>query len=208
MANIQHNTLSDPDLHECKGAVAATAGQVIVAQGNGTAIFRKLNYTDLGTKVTVFGYVPVLSSSNTSATQIPSASDTAKQVLFGSAQSTTNVSNDALGNITFNVAGQYAIRYGFSFFGGTGGAVIFFRVLINGNPIEPTHRVAPSTGEITEFCETFFIDASANDVLTFQIVSDSTGASIGGLSQAAPVASGWSSTPTAEITIYKFSGAQ
>lgn len=35
----RHSTLTDPALHECKGAAAATLGQVLTAQGDGTAIF-------------------------------------------------------------------------------------------------------------------------------------------------------------------------
>jgi len=208
MATIQHSAIADADRHEAKGASSASSGQVLVANGDGTTTFRKLNYSDLNVKATAEGYLLDISSSNSAATQTPSAVDTPLQVVFGSASSTSNISISSTGAITFTVAGQYAIRYGFSFSGGTSGAVIFFRLLINDDPLEPVHRVAPSTNEITEFCETFFYDASAGDVLTFQISSDSSGAGIGGLAQASPNVSGWSSTPTAEVSIYKFSGIQ
>lgn len=36
----RHSTLTDPALHECKGAAAATAGQVLTATGSGTATFQ------------------------------------------------------------------------------------------------------------------------------------------------------------------------
>lgn len=36
MANVNHSTLTDPYLHEPKGAAAATAGKVYVANGSGS----------------------------------------------------------------------------------------------------------------------------------------------------------------------------
>jgi hypothetical protein len=208
MAQIQHSAISDSDRHEAKGASTAAINQALFANGDGTTTFRKINYSDLNVKPTTKGYLLEINSSNTSATQTPGATDTELQVVFGSGTSTSNVAISSSGAITFSTAGQYAVRYGLAFSGGTSGAVLFFRLLVNGNPLEPTHRVAPSANEITEFCETFLYDAAAGDILTFQISSDSAGAGVGGLAQASPNASGWSSTPTAEVSIYKFSGIQ
>ena len=36
MANVNHNTLTDPYLHEPKGVSTATAGQVYIANGAGS----------------------------------------------------------------------------------------------------------------------------------------------------------------------------
>ena len=36
MANVNHSALTDPYLHEPKGAAAATSGQVYVANGSGS----------------------------------------------------------------------------------------------------------------------------------------------------------------------------
>lgn len=204
--SIEHASIADADRHEAKGASTATNGQVAFANGDGTTTFRKINYSDLGTKPTASGYQFLLTGTDTSATQIPSTSNTALQIKFGPTQTTTNVTVGSDGGITFNVTGDYAVRYGLAFSGGTGGSVLFFRVLINGSPLEPTHRVAPSEGEITEFSETLFINATANDKLTIEISSDSSGAAIGGLTQASPGTSGWSATPTADISVYKFKG--
>lgn len=41
--SIQHSAISNADLHECKGASAATAGQSIIAGGAGTATFKYAN---------------------------------------------------------------------------------------------------------------------------------------------------------------------
>ncbi|PIF21291.1 hypothetical protein [Candidatus Pantoea floridensis] len=43
MADIQHSSLTGVDLHECKGAASATAGQFLIANGNGTATFQALS---------------------------------------------------------------------------------------------------------------------------------------------------------------------
>lgn len=47
MADTLHSTLTGADLHECKGASSATAGQVPVANGTGSAPFSNLSYSAL-----------------------------------------------------------------------------------------------------------------------------------------------------------------
>ncbi len=45
MADVLHSALTGADLHECKGAASAAAGQVPVANGTGSAPFIYLPYT-------------------------------------------------------------------------------------------------------------------------------------------------------------------
>jgi hypothetical protein len=52
---IAHKDLTGTDLHEVKGASTATAGQVPVASGSGTAVFSKLTHTSLQTTGNPFG---------------------------------------------------------------------------------------------------------------------------------------------------------
>jgi hypothetical protein len=40
MANREHKDITDPNIHEAKGASSATAGQVLTATGLGTAVFQ------------------------------------------------------------------------------------------------------------------------------------------------------------------------
>lgn len=47
MANVLHSQLTGSDLHECKGAAAASSGQVPIATGSGTAVFGALSYAQL-----------------------------------------------------------------------------------------------------------------------------------------------------------------
>jgi len=42
MADVEHNTLTDPELHETKGAAAASAAEVLTADGAGAATFEAI----------------------------------------------------------------------------------------------------------------------------------------------------------------------
>lgn len=53
MAEVTHASLTGADLHECKGAASATAGQFLIATGSGTATFQTLS--SIPTTVTVGG---------------------------------------------------------------------------------------------------------------------------------------------------------
>lgn len=50
---VAHSTLTGADLHECKGAASATAGQVPVASGTGSAPFATLSYSQLANTPTL-----------------------------------------------------------------------------------------------------------------------------------------------------------
>lgn len=207
MATILHKDITDADRHEVKGASTAAAGTALFFNGDGTTTPRKIHYSDLDTGPTVGGYKSLINQSSSAATQVPGASNTALQISFGSGASTPDVVLSAGGSVTFVTAGDYAVRYGLSVGApGTGGSVLFFRVLINGIALEPVHRAAPATSEVYEFSETLFYTASAGDVLTVELTSDSTGSAIGGLYQKSPSTSGWSASPTAEINVLKFKG--
>lgn len=52
---VAHKTLTGTDLHESKGVSTATAGQVAIADGAGTAPFGKLTHTSLQTTGNPFG---------------------------------------------------------------------------------------------------------------------------------------------------------
>lgn len=46
MANVEHSALTDPELHEPKGAAAASAGQIYVADGAASGAFTTINNKD------------------------------------------------------------------------------------------------------------------------------------------------------------------
>ena len=140
--------------------------------------------------------------------QEPSGLDSALQVKFGAAQKTATdpVMLDALGNITFNQGGLYLFN-GYANFerqGSSGGVTVtLFRALLNGVQSGPTKGVELSgTGIMFPYELTLPIQVSAGDVLTWEIMRDSSGVNGGGLyihTNSGP----WSNVPSADVNIYK-----
>ena len=140
--------------------------------------------------------------------QLPSGLDTPLQVLFGIAQGTIAdpVMVDALGNITFNESGIYLFN-GYANFerqGSSGGnAVIAFRALLNGVQAGVTKMVElKDVGTSVPYDLTLPINATAGDVLTWEIMRDSSGVDQGGL-YAHTLLGGWSNVPSVSVSIYK-----
>ena len=144
--------------------------------------------------------------------QLPDATDTPLQVTFGGAQKTASdpvmLSNN--GDITFNQAGIYLFN-GYANFerqGSNGGvSVILFRSLINGVQAGPTKGVElPATGIMIPYELTLPIQVNAGDVLTWQIMRDSSGSgsgqNSGGLYTHTTLGA-WSNVPSADVNIYK-----
>jgi hypothetical protein len=153
------------------------------------------------------GLTNVLAAVDTT-NQEPSGLDSPLQVKFGAAQKTATdpVMLDALGNITFNQGGLYLFN-GYANFerqGSSGGVtVILFRALLNGVQSGPTKGVELSgTGIMFPYELTLPIQVSAGDVLTWEILRDSSGVDAGGLyihTNSGP----WSNVPSADVNIYK-----
>ena len=153
------------------------------------------------------GLTNVLAAVDTTS-QEPSGLDSALQVKFGAAQKTATdpVMLDALGNITFNQGGIYLFN-GYANFerqGSSGGVTVtLFRALLNGVQSGPTKGVELSgTGIMFPYELTLPIQVSAGDVLTWEILRDSSGVDAGGLythTNSGP----WSNVPSADVNIYK-----
>ncbi len=153
------------------------------------------------------GLTNVLTAVDTT-NQEPSGLDSPLQVTFGAAQGTSSdaVMLDALGNITFNQGGIYLFN-GYANFerqGSSGGVTVtLFRALLNGVQSGPTKGVDLSnTGIMFPYELTLPIQVSAGDVLTWEIMRDSSGVDGGGLyihTNSGP----WSNVPSADVNIYK-----
>jgi hypothetical protein len=153
------------------------------------------------------GLTNVLAAVDTT-NQEPSGLDSPLQVKFGAAQGTASdpVMLDALGNITFNQGGLYLFN-GYANFerqGSSGGVTVtLFRALLNGVQTGPTKGVELSgTGIMFPYELTLPIQVSAGDVLTWEIMRDSSGINAGGLyihTNSGP----WSNVPSADVNIYK-----
>ena len=181
------------------GSFTTIEGKTItVTKGITTAI------TSVGTG---FGLTNVLNASDTT-NQTPSGLDSALQVTFGSAQGTVTdpVMVDALGNITFNESGVYLFN-GYANFarGGLSGgvAVIAFRALFNGVQAGVTKVVEiKDADDMIPYDLTLPINATAGDVLTWEIIRDSSGADYGGL-YTHTLLGGWTNIPSVAVSIFK-----
>lgn len=153
------------------------------------------------------GVTQVLSATDTTD-QEPSDLDKPLQVTFGPAQNgpADPVQLDELGNIIFNQAGLYLFNgYGnFERQGSSGGVTVtLFRALLNGVQISPTKGIDLSnTGIMVPYELTIPIQVNAGDVLTWEIMRDSSGVNGGGL-YTHTVLGRWSNVPSADVFIYK-----
>jgi hypothetical protein len=113
MANVNHNTLTDPYLHEPKGVASAASGKVYVANGAGSGAWTAKE-TLVGE--TLAGYIDNISAVSTVYVPIPFAGTISKVVTvleasIASADSTITVKNAAaasMGTITVEYSGSAA----------------------------------------------------------------------------------------------------
>lgn len=206
---MEHVLIPDADRHEPRGASTAILGQVLKSAGAGVTAFGFPTWAELNGKPTVTGYTAILSGASVAASQQPVAVGTPLKVEFGPAQTLTDVSLSAVGNLTFNTAGQYLItlyfRYGRT--SGTGDAYLFNRLLINGSQVLNSNaiRLGDQTAVIPFSAQVAFT-VTAGQVFTTEILRDAAGVNNGGLFQLTPSLAGWAAAPSASITVSKFTG--
>lgn len=206
---VEHVAIADEDRHEPKHASTAVAKQVCTSIGGGATEFAFVNYDDIVGTPTPQGYKSVLAAFS-AGNQTPSALDTPLQVNFGSPQATTDVNLAANGTITFNTDGDYAItllvRFGRTALGGN--AVILSRYLVNDVQGLNTNAISlPDANSITPFSVNLFVTAIAGDTFKLQIMRDSSGVNVGGLTALVPTLAGWNVSPSATIVVSKYVGS-
>jgi hypothetical protein len=200
---VQHDAIVDAERHEAKHADAATAGQVLKANGGGVTSFVAPS------TLTNIVYTQVLEGIDTTA-QTPGAPDVPLQVTFGGATSNADITLSALGLITFNTAGVYKISIHLHFGRAAAAGITNFlaRLLVNGTAISPTYYVVVENEEaVIPFDMEFTRAFSATNTLALQIMQDSAGLSAGGLVTFNPTAAGWADVPSAYVRIQKMAGA-
>ena len=205
---MEHKDIPDAQLHQIKGAVSASSGQVPIATGSGTAAFGFLDWSQVANKPTASGYESKLSSFS-SVNQNPSAVNTPLQITFGSAQATADVSISAAGVITFNTSGNYLIdiflRFGRST--STGNAILLNRILKNGAQILNSNGLILSAATQTiPFSAAIPLTMAAGDTMTMEVARDSAGTNDGGLFAVSPTIAGWNIVPSATVVVNKFVG--
>lgn len=205
---MEHKDIVDAQLHQIKGAASASAGQVPIATGSGTTTFGFVDWAQVANKPVSNGYQSVFGAYS-SINQNPTAVNTPLQVVFGTPQTTPNVSISATGVVTFHTPGNYMmdifLRFGRTT--ATGNAVILNRILKNGSQILNSNGVFMSAAaQTTAFSAAIPMVMSAGDTLTMEIVRDGAGANDGGLLIISPTIGGWSIVPSATLVINKFIG--
>ncbi len=142
---------------------------------------------------------------STAASQEPSAVDTELQIEFGAAQNdgTDDASLSVAGAITFNVASTYLVKFK-GHIGAASVSVIALRWLVNGTMVgTPIINLLPASNALNPIETELVVVADAGDVLTAEIVRDSSGANDGGLMAMDVTASGWGTARSAEVSVRK-----
>lgn len=135
MANIEHADLTDPELHEPKGASSATANKVYVANGSGSGTWKKITTSELDTssiigsnEVFLTAVIDDVSTASSVLISIPfSCSFTSAQVTLGG---TITVANSSL-SFTRNDAASFGTALTITYSGSVEGSVFTFTPSIN-----------------------------------------------------------------------------
>lgn len=149
--------------------------------------------------------VEVLRAAST-ATQAPSAVDTAFQLTFGAAQGSASdpVMINAAGLVTFNTAGNYAVRVKLQNgrTGATGTSILLSRLLLNGVQVGSAAAVKMTQTDATTPTESrIVLNPTAGQTLAVQIMRDSAGSNFGGVYPQVAVVTAWGTAPSALLVI-------
>jgi hypothetical protein len=113
MANVNHSSLTDPYLHEPKGAAAAASGEVYVANGSGSGAWTA---KETLIELSLEGYLENVSAVEKVYVPIPFAGTVVKiltvlEAVISSSNSTVTVKNAAgssMGTLTITASGSAA----------------------------------------------------------------------------------------------------
>lgn len=149
--------------------------------------------------------VEVLRAAST-ATQAPTAVDTALQVSFGAAQGSASdpVMINAAGTVTFNTAGNYAVRIKLQNgrTGATGTSILLSRILLNGAQVGSTAAVKMTQTDATTPSESrVVLNPTAGQTFQVQIMRDSAGSNFGGVYPQTATVAAWGIAPSALLVI-------
>ncbi len=138
--------------------------------------------------------------------QAPTAVDTALQLAFGAAQNSASnpVMINAAGLVTFNNAGNYAVRIKLQCgrTGATGTSILLSRLLLSGVQTGSTACVKLTQTDATTPTESrVVINATAGQTLAVQIMRDSAGSNFGGVYPQVATVTAWGTAPSALLVV-------
>lgn len=146
------------------------------------------------------------------AAQAPSAVDTPLQVAFGAAQGAPSdpVSISAAGLVTFNQAGNYAVRVKLQCgrTGASGTSILLSRLVLGGTQLGSAACVKlTQTDATTPTDSRVVMNPTAGQTLQVQIMRDSAGSNFGGIYPQAAAVSAWGTAPSALLVISRLEAA-
>lgn len=149
--------------------------------------------------------VEVLRAASTT-TQAPSAVDTPLQLSFGAAQGSASdpVMINAAGLVTFNTAGNYAVRIKLQCgrTGATGTSILLSRILLNGAQVGSAAAVRMTQTDATTPSESrVVVNPAAGQTFQVQIMRDSAGSNFGGVYPQTATVAAWGVAPSALLVI-------
>ncbi|EEH8063269.1 hypothetical protein G3R67_003408 [Salmonella enterica subsp. enterica serovar Agona] len=155
--------------------------------------------------------VEVLRASSTVA-QAPTAVDTALQLSFGAAHGAASnpVMINAAGLVTFNTAGNYAVRIKLQAgrTGASGTSILLSRILVNGSQYgSPAATKLVSADVAIPIESRVVINAAAGQTMAVQIMRDSAGTNFGGVYPQTATVAAWGIAPSALLVISRLEPA-
>lgn len=138
--------------------------------------------------------------------QAPTAVDTPLQLTFGGAQgSVANpVMINAAGLVTFNTAGNYAVRIKLQNgrTGSSGTSILLSRILLNGAQIGSPAAAKMSQAEAIFATDSrVVVNVTAGQTFSVQIMRDSAGTNFGGVYPQAATVTTWGTAPSALLVV-------
>lgn len=208
---IQHKDITDPDIHEPKGAAVAAVGTVLFALGDGTTEWRTPDYTDLGGAVSVSSNLAEELNAYATTGQSQGVATVPQKVAFGSPVTTSRLSLNSSGVITCLTAGTYQIDISFTAgraSGGSGGHTEFFYVEMLNSAIIDAPRVIYFNSAHSASVPVFLsrtIDLAIGDTYHIEFINGSSGSDLLDIIISTTTAWGGSiTTKGAQMQVYTF----
>lgn len=200
----EHRLLPDSELHQPKGAATASAGHIMKANGDGTTSFvhpQTLPNVKFIDALTAASYVA----------QNPSAVDTPIQITYGPAQVTPYINLSSIGAITILQSGVYDIFHFLQFSRPTGAGTsrLLHRLKVNGVPFSIVNGCILSEANTSiPSIARFTMKLNAGDIVTNELMRDSSGSNDGGLTPIVSTLPDWGDSPSAYISFDKLEGVE
>jgi hypothetical protein len=170
---VQHNVITDPDLHEPKGIASATSGKVYISNGSGSGVWE---YPPAKPHAEIY-----ITSGATTHTL---AGASAYTILNPSGEWTASGNEDILtvtpgnGTITLNQAGHYLITFWINFTTTAiaQGSDYNFKFALDGITSSRTSKVSKPTNGADKLTlsSTGTVNATAGQLLSIHVAGDGT----------------------------------